>query len=272
MSRQSERSNEPMIERVEYVHDLKQWLYNKNAPVPGAALAPLRLPGLRAFWSASAFTKTGQVSDLTGAANHLYIYEPPGAACTIGTEWPGVIAPELFVTEGANGVLNICTAGGNTAVTDITGALTFGCWWKLATLTDDQHIMWWMDWLNNLRCTMRYLADEETYEFTLSDDGVAFVSLTYCEEIPAVDVWHFNVSRFIPSTEMMLRDNGSQKTLTDGIPSSIFPSDYFCIYPYKMNTLGGCPHLAQAWVCASAVPDTNIEWLYQVQRPLFGKT
>ncbi len=42
------------------LNDLATQFYMRNSCVPGAMLAPLQLPGLRAFWHVSAFNSNSQ--------------------------------------------------------------------------------------------------------------------------------------------------------------------------------------------------------------------
>lgn len=259
--------------RIIPARDLDQWMYPKQSPFPGAWLAPLRLPGLRGFWANVITHGSGLWTNLArmGALTNLVAYSPAQVSTDIATTWPGAIAPYFWITDGADGVLNINTQAGDTHIAQMQSTRTFGGWFKMDTLDEDQHMMWWSNAAGDEDCTLKYLTASNNWQSWISSDrGTTVNSVTYSDSAVNLTSWNFIVQRFQASTELVIRHNGGKATTTTSIIASTLQSDYFQIFPYKNVTVQSCPYCAQAWVAAYAVSDAFLDWLYYVQRPLFG--
>jgi hypothetical protein len=241
------------VERTTYVRNLSQWLYHKQSPFPGAWLAPLQLPGIRAFWSNTGSDTTRY--DLTALGCTA---TSDGAAVGIDQDasWPGV---SYWYTNNARIYAQKVAAW---PALQISGSVTVGAWIRAQAASVAQNVMQWGEYKSY------GLAFPGTaYRFDIKPAAAALMSVTS----GAIDtgVWNLVIGRYTVSTEMSVFVSGVQVQSTTSIPAVLGGGDYFQI-------LGNIQpseslHVSQMWVCAYAVPDHALTWLYKTQQSIHGR-
>lgn len=285
MSWQRDRNNEPMLaQRVEYVQDLDQWLYNKRAPFPGALTAPLfRVPNLRGFWSAPFDQYTMRWQDLTGQGIYLSnTWGSTDVGIDVSTTWPGAMVPYNYIATGAVDRFHLNNSTGCAWTND----LTVCAWAKLPVLTwtktPDTYTTQMVCKQDN-QYWLRYDRDTAKYRFWIStvgnfDDAWVPPDNKYVktDSSPVANTWHMVIGRYTPSAELVVRlDNDSWTEYGGAVPAAMFSATNTLFALDNVYSDGGAAEnirLAQLWIANYAVSDALLNWLWAIQAPYFGRT
>jgi hypothetical protein len=244
-------------------------LVNRESPrhALGSAIgAYLTLPGLRGLWTMGAVDSTGDVHDYSGQLRTLTNAAGPtlGYATTVG------LGPCLTF-NGTTQRLYRADEGGIA----ITGAMTCGLWFKPTTLAAaDKYLLSKWNATGNQRSWSLYVDAANGYvEGDITTDGSTVKSVlndnpTWTEE------WIFAALRFTPSTELALFVYDQKWVNTTSIPATIYDSTA----PLEIGSIGSGGTISFdgqasfAFLCAYALSDVELGYLYQISRPLFGVT
>jgi len=110
----------------------------------------------------------------------------------------------------------------------------------------------------------------------ISTDGTAnagqYAQATSSEAV-STGTWHHLVGRFTAGGNIGVQIDGGAWESTDTAITTIYDNARrLGLGEYNessSNRLGG--RIAQAWICADAVGDDMLHWLYNAQAPLFGR-
>ena len=257
--------------RQQYTRDLSQWLWHKRSPFPGAWLAPLQLPGIRALWANGMIDST--VVNLTALGGGL----SSGVAVAgidMSTSWPGMAISWLLT--GGDGVPWYRLVLHPEMI--FTGALSIGAWINPRSPATLQKIVCAADqggpsgqaWADPIHYALGL--ESGSGIFRVLSGGVDYV---ITGDAVSADEWHLIVGRFEPSTKMSIRiDDGDWIEDTTSIPASIDDSSGVVLGIFDIGANAGTStetKLAQAWMAGYVIPDQVCKWLYNIQAPLFGR-
>jgi len=253
--------------RTTYTRDLSQWMYHKRRPFPGAWLAPLQLPGIRGMWGNK--SAANDAADFT-RFNTTFSNSLNALGVMLSSNWPGISYIYAY-TSNCDAWVDLS----DQTHLAITTAQTIGGWFYLLAPNTAQALMIWHNvdevfpennapvylWLTGGAAQFGIYKIPTEYEATSGP--------------VAANAWHFIVGRFTPSTEVAIFLDSIKASNTSGIPASCNDSagPYMELDVLQAAVAYGdtATYLAQCWVCAYAVPDAMLNWLYAIQAPLYGR-
>jgi hypothetical protein len=226
------------------------------------------LPGIRGIWPGSAMGADGQLLDETGNGLHmtrsgLVSFRKTGLAPHIH------YAGAQYHTRADESALDIT---GTEIYTNIKG-LTVGAWVRFDnTASALEMILSKQSAAAGQRSWNINRLSNGISRFQLSTDGTAVVNVDSSSVLLA-STWYFIAGRFTPSTEMTLWINDTKTTNTTSIPASIFSStSNFEIASYSGGINFATADICLSFMCATAVPDDDLNTFFQFTAPLFGVT
>jgi hypothetical protein len=248
--------------------------YEPNFAWGNACSAITLLPGLRGFWPMSAQIITAQSLLVSDPVNNFHL------GCVNIPVWGSAGLAPYIDFDGATQ----CAVYPNNAQFQIIGdethildkGLTLGCWC-------------WMDaWGNVARPLMDKWTAANQYSYYLaatgavsqipgfgvSVDGINITAqVTSTPDIIPTGSWQFLAGRFIPSTSVCMWLNGTKYTSVAAVPATIFNGtsqfDIACGY-FSADYRYFDGRISLAWLCASALSDTQLFAIYQQTRALYG--
>jgi len=234
--------------------------------MPGATILPLQLPGLRLFTLASSYDEAYGLTDWSGVRFAATNVPVAGMATT----WPGVLVPYVEFDSGA-----AYYTSRDTATLSPTGDVTVGGWFYMDALgVQGAMINKWYT-TGNERSYNLHVAAGGALTFEASSDGSATAGklLSVAGGIVTAGQWWFGVGRLSCSATQGVCLDGTWTTVSTAIPTATYDcarSLYLGRYNESATTwFNG--RIAQFWICAYAVPDAWIAWLWENQAPYFGR-
>jgi hypothetical protein len=244
--------------------DLETQFYMRRRDTPGAMLAPLMLPGLRAFWyCGSAFNSNSQ-----------WIAHPLSERMSMtgtisqgrSTTWPLV----EYVTIDGDG--EYCTKADD-AIISPTGDMTIGIWLTLSASGTKRGVLnKWFE-TGNERSYVLYASAADAATFDVSSDGGAINLRTVAGPALVVDQWELVVGRIECDVSQDVYVSGTWARNAVNPLSSVYDCSRE-LYLSRHNETSGNSwrgNVAQFWLCGYAVPDAWIDWLWLTQAPHFGR-
>ena len=246
--------------------------YEPNFAWVNACSAISLLPGLRGFWPMSANIKTGLQGTIsvTDIINNFHLamdgdplYMSAGLAPYL--DFNGV-NQYLYYPD----VYQFSILGTEAYIQD--KGLTLGCWayldaWGAAIrplMTKWQAANQFSYYLGAAS------AANQTPYFSLSNAGVAVEGTVVSSLGVGIGAWTFLCGRFIPSTSACIWVNSTKTTSVAAIPASLFDSTSNLEIARGLATDYLDGRVSLAWLCASALTDTQIWAIYQQTRALYG--
>jgi len=254
--------------------------YEPNFAWKSAVSAHQALPGLRGFWPMSAWTSVGgvvQANDLAGQGYHL---TRTNARASSGPYGAG-LAPAAYFDGAGDWLLR--ADGGAAQWADILGTegyvlpvslrgLTMGCWTVTERLTSFDGLMCKSSAaaIANDSYAIYFRGDVagDPFEFFISS-GAASVTVTGSAGT-ATGTWYHVVGRFQPGASVDIWQNGVKTTQATAIASIVDSTDDFVIGALSSTNNVYNGYVSMAFLCAMALPDSQIQALFQQTRALFG--
>jgi hypothetical protein len=246
------------------INDLRARLDYLQAPDPNPTLSELpatflALPALRAFWPLNVWNNAGQFQDMSGNGKVL-----AGANMQVG------IYNNLVPYASFNGTsANIVRA--SEADLQITGALTIGGWfyWNTFPGAGQRGLMGKYD-AGTQRSYLLFQDSTPQIDFIVSNTGAVDAGQVNNPNTPTAAAWYFVAGRYTPSTETAIFLNNNKNTNTTSIPASLFSGTAaFQVGSYNSaNWMDG--RAAACFLCAAALPDTLLSYVFQRTRGIFG--
>lgn len=244
--------------------------YEPNFAWANVAALMQQFPGLRGLWSMASVDGNGNALDISGRGLTLaYTGNPKYSFAGL--------APYIDL-DGAGDYL----ARADEAALDITGTeafmahpgLTIGGWfWLDAYGAQRRPLMskWKFTASNNRAYQLFYTNASTAFQFKISTDGTAVVSITSSVTPPATGRWYWIVGRFTPSTELSIFVNKTKDTVLAAIPASIFNSNADLHIGTDDNiTVFTDGRASNCFMVAAALSDTIINAAYEQTRALYG--
>lgn len=232
----------------------------------------LGLPALRGLWLAGNLDQTGAMYDSSGQ----------GRALTYGGGNMYILNNLLpFFHYPGGGFHNradeagLRVTGTETYVNTPWPGLTFGGWFRTseaAPAASRGFLGKWNATGNQRSYLLFYNITVGQAASIVSVDGSASTQATAAAGL-SLNVWHFLVGRFTPSTELAVFADNVKAVNTTSIPASIFNStaDFRVA---QFNAGGATTQLtgdfALGFLCAAALPDTLLTYLFNRSRLFFG--
>lgn len=220
----------------------------------------LGLPGLRAFWPLSAYTSANVYADQSG--NGKGITAQAGATPAVYNS--------LIPTVAFNGGATAYLTRANEADLQITGAVTVGGWFFFTNLTNAAGLLSKTGGSANNAYWMYAPSGNVPVQFGIGN-GAANIHASSAANATN-GVWHFAVGRYTPSTELACFLDNQKGTLTAGVYAAINAGvDAFEIgrvFNSATGTING--NGALCFLCAAALSDTLLAYLWQRSRGMFG--
>jgi len=224
------------------------------------------LPGLRGFWPMSTVNNAGNCYDHSNLAKTLTyagnpVYNIAGLAPYIALDGTGD-----YLTRADEADLDIL---GTEAYIGIPG-LTLGGWFYNTALGGGTIRTLMSKW-DAIGVSMSYLLQTNAaggnFAFSVNA-GVASIS---AGTSPTLNTWHFAVGRFVPSTTVDVYMDDTKWSSAVAVPAALTNSTA----PFQIGAANGAALMtgraSTCFLCAAALPDSVIQSLYHISRPLFGK-
>jgi len=265
-------------QKFTFARSIEQWMYAKSAPYPGSWYAPFMLPGLRGYWASTIVGGTGsnwinRAATTSGSTHLNAIYTGVSADVDISTAWPGAVAPYVIpaaTIDGAYYELFNYAGMGDTVIGRITGAQTLGLWAKVRDTSYHQELLWNNAFEQDVTSScVEYSDTASAFQYRTSEDNTHYI--TAIGTRPSATTWYFLAGRFTPGSSVCLYQDGTVYT-TATSATALYDegaTSFFAAFPF--DAAGSAPYIAQAWLCAYAIPDAWLKWLYKMQAPLFGQ-
>lgn len=222
--------------------------------------AMLALPELRGLWFGSSVDENGRLMDLSGQGRHLTNNNAaPRAILGSGTPYATLNGTTQYFSRADEAGL------------DITGALTIGGFFYTTSLVA----------IAALICKDNSSASQRAYTLSTLNGNVfmntfplgttaSIVNLSSTNTIGTGEFF-FAAGRFTPSAELAVLLNGIWTKSTSGIPAALFNSSAALTIGALANPSSYLPgRLGACFVCAAALPDSLLEGLHDLGRPLYG--
>lgn len=262
------------IRRLKALEDgLARLKANSVGPEWGALENNLMLlPALRGLWLAGDADQTGAVYDASGQQRTLTYNGNPKlfrSASRLQTYWIYDGTGD-FHSRASEAGLQI--TGTEAYVNSTVAGLTMGGWFLFNDVSGTPGLMGKRDAAGNQRAYLLELTSSAA-AMRISSDGTSanekFVAHT---DTLATGQWYFIVARFTPSTEMALWVNGVKVANTTSIPASIFATSTaaFQVGAFNAGTNLLTGLWANAFLCAAALTDGMIDFLWLRSHALFG--
>ena len=241
-----------------------------ETPKPELAVSQfVALCGQRGMWPMSSFDNQGNAQDVSGHGHWLTyndnpVYDYDGQAPYIQLDGTGD-----FLERADEVDLDIL--GTETYVAAAVRGLTMGGWfWFDVAGNREAMISKWNDNGVNQRAYMLFKRNDEDLVFTVSSTGADFPLIQSAISATQTN-WQFVVGRFDPSTELAIFVNGTKDTLVAGVPASLFNSNASLLI--GASDLGADDNMdgraSMCFLCAAALSDETISFLYQQTRPMY---
>lgn len=252
--------------------ELATYFYSKQDALPGAYLLPQELPQLRGFW-ANQFDQDctwydqsagDRIGDLTAVGCTV-------ADIAIASAWPAGLVPYITL-DGTNDYFYVA----DNAANSVTGHLTLGGWFWITALGTGVGLFSKYLTTGNVRAYYLRVNSGSNLNMVISTDGSAtagqYAQATSTDTVSAGE-WHFLAGRFTKGDNIAVKvDGGEWESTATALTSINDNARRLGLGEYNessSNRLGG--RIAQAWICADAVGDDMLHWLYNAQAPLFGR-
>ncbi len=257
---------------MQYTRDLTQWMYAKRAPMPGAYLAAMQLPGIRGLAFPGTLNAVGwTLQNMVCDPAETWSAEE-GIGVDLSASWPGIVYATGYVggsgrTEWSGTSFTVCAWLWINTLADFGELLGY---WNTKDAADERHMV--VD--TDVGGAVRY---------RVSGDGAAATvqTATTAAGLVAAGQWHMVGMRFAPSVSFALILDGVIYSNTtsplvayhdspDTSPATLtlYPSWDSAESHYAKQFAG---RVSQVWDCVYAVPDHMIAWLWSIQAPLYGR-
>jgi hypothetical protein len=256
------------------INDLRARLDYLQAPDPNPTLSELpatflALPALRGLWMAGDANEGGGMPDLTGQARTLtYNGAPQIALYNSLVSYYALLGGGDFFSRASEAGLNV--AGTETYVISTQRGLTIGGWfWINATATRYGLMSKYLSAGNQRSYSLWVFETGTVPQFYVSSNGTATTTVSSGVAL-AAGAWYFIVGRYVPSTSVDVYVNNAKTTNVVSVPASIFASTS----ALEIGRFDGGSALAGRWplafLCAAALPDTLLSYVFQRTRGIFG--
>lgn len=230
----------------------------------------LSLPGLVGFWPMSGVdVSSGDAYDISGQGRRLtYNGNPTYNIYNNLIAYIDLDGTGDYLSRVDESDLDITGTEAHNA-TAIRG-LTMGGWfWSDITSTDQNLIGKW-NATGNLRAYTLNLTADNSIAGHVSTNGTTQTTVSSTAAIAAGE-WFWAAMRFTPSAELANWSNDTKTINTTSIPASIFNSSAELQIGARdagTTLLNGRASLC--FLCANALPDTLIDYLFQETRGCFS--
>lgn len=229
----------------------------------------MNLPALRGLWAAGSADAGGGMYDRSGQSRHLTYNGNPTLnihnSLVPYWDYDGTGDFHSRTDEAGLDVL-----GTETYVASSIRGLTLGAWCWTDTALADQSIAGKWNGTGNQRAYVLNWNTTNNISGSVSLDGTAVVTVT-STVTTAISGWYFSVLRLTPSTELALFVNGVETDNTTSIPASIFANTAdFQIAARNAGTVVLNGRVALTFLCAAALPDELLTYLFERTRGAFG--
>lgn len=231
----------------------------------------LALAGLRGLWLPGSADNTGAVYDYSGQGRTLTYNGNPkldlynGLVPNYDLDGTG----DFFSRPHEAGLY---VSGAEPYIASALNGLTLGGWfyWDAAIAAGDTGLVSKYTAAGNQRSYMLYTngTDSEA-RFIISGDGAATVEID-STVVLAPGTWYFIWGRYIPSISMTVAVNGTLTQRTTSVPATPFNSNsVFNVGGFGGGSVNNC-RWALTFLCATALPDNLLSYLYARTRGFFG--
>lgn len=251
---------------VSWLSSYFRLLYNPTHSLADAVGMLKLFPGIRSIWTGAAVGASGQARDeinglhLTNNNNAQFGYKTntqiPRILYDGSTEYHSRTDEAAFDITGTEAYIN-------------QNGLTIGAWVQFdnAAAATEMIASKWAT--SNLSYNINRQSSG-VLRFSITNDGTTTINIDTVATM-AADTQYFVCGRFIPSTSIEARINGTWVENTTSIPASIFSGTA----DFELASNGGGSNfmdgrITLAFLCAAAVPDQFIDAYYQMTAPLFG--
>lgn len=249
------------IRNSEQVNLLRADFVHKTDHAYAWALAPslfLALPRVAGYWPMSA----GYTSDARNLVrvDGVDVDLVASAPTTYGQQG---LTPYLNLS-GSNYLL---LAGGVNNYYSLATAFTVGGWFYVGGSAFGTLMSAYKETDRGWRLAAR---DVNLVEFLISNNGATFIQWRPTAPFTR-NTWCFIAARYTPSTEMALWVNNTKYTNTSSIYASLNPANASLSVGGQadgFNLMTG--RAAHCFVCATALPDVQLQALYSLTRSLFN--
>jgi hypothetical protein len=209
--------------------------------------------------SSSSSTSSSSTSSSTTSSSTSLTSPPPG--------WIGDLGVAVY--QHIYRVSDTYLERPDEAGTSITGGFTTGAWVWFSPGSSGLEMGIVSKWLGNERQFVLRKTSTNSFDFSVSGDGTAVISINDASISFKEEIWYYIVGRYTPSTEIALFINGNWYKKSDGIPASLHDSTQafeFCRYNAD-NYLDG--HITHGFLSAEAVEDSVVEANYSHTKAMF---
>lgn len=228
------------------------------------------LPGLRGFWPMAAFNSTGDAIDQSGHGHTLTYngnptYNADGLIPYIDFDGTG---DYLSRTDEAD----LDFIGTESYIASALRGLTIGGWFYPNRQTASEALMIKADGATfpNLAFQMLHRGDisGDPFRWVVSDGSSSFTIDTASS---TQDTWQFISGRLVPSASLDAFLGDTKTSNTTSIPASLTNS----ASPFQIGARNGASipfdgRASMCFLCATALPDSTINLIYQTSRGVFG--
>ncbi len=247
------------------LNDLATQFYMRNSCVPGAMLAPLQLPGLRAFWHVSAFNSNSQFISVPISEQMTM---SGTVTQSVSSTWP--VVPYITIDATSK-----YYSKADDAIISPTGDMTVGAWIMLTASGTKRGILnKWEQTAANARSYALYsdVTDAATFDVAASP-GAAADAKSVAGSVLQQNVWEFVVGRIECGVSQGVYVSGTWTSSAVGVPADV-SDEATSLYlgrwnEASANTWDG--RVSQFWICGYAVPSSWIDWLWHIQGPCYGR-
>jgi len=230
------------------------------------------LPGLRGLWYPGSVDNAGSLYDISGQGRTLSV----GAGAPTVNMLNNNLAPYQFY--GGGGVhtrpseAGLQISGLETSIASSLRGLTMGGWFTVNNTGTRYGLMQKYTTGTNQRSYALWVFETGTVpQFYVSSNGTAVTTIGSSVAPLTAGAWYFIVGRYVPSTSVDIYVNGVKTTNTTTIPASIFNTS---TSPFDIARFDAGSLLVGAmglgFLCAAALPDTLLTYLFARSRALFG--
>ncbi len=227
----------------------------------------LGLPGLRGLWYPGDADDTGAVYDISGQGRKLTYNGNPFIALQ------NSLVP-YFAFDGTGDFLSrpdeagLKVIGNEGYVAAALRGLTIGGWFWADSLAASPVLISKYTAAGNLRSYKLDISSSAVRMIVSGTGADAFVATTGA--IAAAN-WYFVVGRYTPSTAVAAFVNNNQSTFTTTIPATLFNTTAaFQIAASDAGTNLLTGRFGLAFLCAAALPNALLTYLFARTRALFG--